>query len=624
MVLSGFKQLPIGTIRPGGWLYKQLTVQRNGLSGNLDRFWPDIKDSKWFGGNADGWERAPYWLDGVVPLAYLLDDREFRDNIDRKMTLIFEKQQEDGWPFQMTDVEKSNYDFWAFFLMAKVVYTYYQATYDPRCIEYLLKLFKALDRAIDKTPLRRWAQYRWFEGVIPLLGLYKITGEDRLLHLGRRLMDQGFNWCDYHRGPMLETPAEKGRWSFDKHVVNNAMAIKANGIAYALTGEQCYLDDLTYAIDRLEQYHGYVTGAFSGDEVLAGKSPVQGTELCAVAEYMYSLEVLIEMFGKGELADRLEKLTFNAWPATFLPDMWSHQYDQQINQTECSVKRDRTWKTNGPESNIYGLQPNFGCCTANLSQGWPKYAASLWMESDDGGLAVVSYAPCTLATSINGVGIEIEVVTEYPFKEQVSIKIRSVKPVSFPLYLRIPKWCKKPVVTGVTFDINRAADGFVKTLVECDGFANKELVIWLPSEIELYKTPQKTVSVVKGPLVYALSIDELKVRINQDDPMKKLPHGDFELYPVSEWRYALDTEYPGAVSDMEFIEYDIIDHCVFAPENAPTAIYTNAFLVEDWGITNGSCDFKQGPVFKKGRSRRIKLIPYGCTNLRITEFPVAK
>ena len=59
-------------IKPSGWLKNQLTIQSEGLSGNLDKMWRDIKDSKWIGGEAKGWERVPYWLDGFIPLAICL------------------------------------------------------------------------------------------------------------------------------------------------------------------------------------------------------------------------------------------------------------------------------------------------------------------------------------------------------------------------------------------------------------------------------------------------------------------------------------------------------------------------------------------------------------------------
>ena len=56
-------------IRPEGWLLNQLKIQAPGLSGNLNKFWSYIKDSRWIGGQAEGWERVPYWLDEFIPLA---------------------------------------------------------------------------------------------------------------------------------------------------------------------------------------------------------------------------------------------------------------------------------------------------------------------------------------------------------------------------------------------------------------------------------------------------------------------------------------------------------------------------------------------------------------------------
>ena len=62
-------------IQPEGWLKRQLGIQAQGLAGNLDQIWPDVRDSAWIGGDREGWERVPYWLDGFIPLAYLLRDQ---------------------------------------------------------------------------------------------------------------------------------------------------------------------------------------------------------------------------------------------------------------------------------------------------------------------------------------------------------------------------------------------------------------------------------------------------------------------------------------------------------------------------------------------------------------------
>ena len=91
-----FSPLPLGEIRPDGWLKRQLRIQADGLSGHLDEFWPDVADSGWIGGNAEGWERGPYWLDGIVPLAFLLDDAKLKAKVQHWIDSILRLQHEDG------------------------------------------------------------------------------------------------------------------------------------------------------------------------------------------------------------------------------------------------------------------------------------------------------------------------------------------------------------------------------------------------------------------------------------------------------------------------------------------------------------------------------------------------
>ena len=84
-------------LKPKGWLYRQLRLEADGLCGNLDRVWPDVRDSAWIGGNSDGWERVPYWLDGFVPLAYLLEDEKLIARVKFYIDSIIKRQEDDGW-----------------------------------------------------------------------------------------------------------------------------------------------------------------------------------------------------------------------------------------------------------------------------------------------------------------------------------------------------------------------------------------------------------------------------------------------------------------------------------------------------------------------------------------------
>ena len=73
---STFRLLPVGAVKPRGWLRRQLQIQAAGLTGHLQDIWPDVgRNSGWLGGTGESWERGPYYVDGLVPLAYLLEDR---------------------------------------------------------------------------------------------------------------------------------------------------------------------------------------------------------------------------------------------------------------------------------------------------------------------------------------------------------------------------------------------------------------------------------------------------------------------------------------------------------------------------------------------------------------------
>ncbi len=612
--------LPLGAIKPSGWLKKQLQIQVDGLSGHLDEFWPDISDSAWFGGKADSWERAPYWLDGAVPLAFLLDDIELKSRIIEYMDMVIGNQDESGWISPAE--ETAQYDLWAVFLVLKPLIQYHDATGDERVPEVVSKTLHWVEDHIDRRPLFNWGKFRWFESLLSIYWLYERTQEDWLLDLAVKLQAQGFDWESFFERFPLTGVTEKGKWTYMGHVVNNAMAIKAPALWWRLTGEEGNRQMVYEMIAKQDKHHGQATGIFSGDECFAGRNPSQGTELCAVVEYQYSLEVLLSILGDPTFGDRLEKVTFNALPATFSPDMWSHQYDQQANQVECSILENRLWTTNGPESNIYGLEPNYGCCTSNLSQGWPKFAANLWMKTKDEGLAAVAYAPNRVSTQIKGVPVTVEVVTDYPFREEIQFKVTVAEPLVFPLHLRIPAWAEAASFRiGETPQVNPDAGTFY--VLEREWIGTTEVELFLPMQPRASRRYNNALTLERGPLVYALKIGEEWKRVNQDEPQRELPHADWEVYPTTPWNYALDLN-EADLGELKFEEIPVGD-VPFSSEGAPVFVRVKGIRIEDWKLENGSAgELPQSPVSITGEPHELILIPYGCTNLRIAEFPTIK
>jgi len=617
-----FKPLPLGSITPGGWLARQLHIQADGLSGHLDEFWPDVGQSQWFGGQAEGWERAPYWLDGVIPLAWSLGDERLKSKVAGYVETIVQGQRSDGWyaPYP-ADASTSRYDLWAILLANKMLAQYHDAAGDDSVFRAVEASLRAMAAGLDRTPLYNWGRFRWFEGLIPVFYVYERTGEGWLLDLAHRLKEQGFDYDEFYRGGEVTSPTpRRGLWTWGKHVVNTGMAIKAGALAWRLEGRDEQRTAASRMIALLDRYHGQASGMFTGDECLAGKNPVQGSELCAVVEFLYSLEIATSTLGDADLADRLERVAFNALPATFKPDMWAHQYDQQANQVQCTLNPDHMWTTNGPESNFYGLEPNYGCCTSNMHQGWPKFTAHLWMETPDAGLAAVAYAPSEARFTSRGVPVAVALDSDYPFRENLSFTVTTERAVSFPLLLRVPNWAENAVM-HVEGEGERALTSGAFHRVEREWHGTTQLSLSLPMRPRVTLRYNEAASVERGPLVYALQIEEDWTRINEDEPGRELPHGDFEVRPASPWNYGILLPEPDMAAALAFEERPVGDR-PFSPEGAGMAARVTGRLLPDWKLEHGwAREIAPGLHESTEPLEQLSLIPYGCTNIRVTEFP---
>jgi len=635
-----FNPLPLGAIEPRGWLRQQLEAQAHGLSGHLDEFWKDVGDnSGWLGGTGESWERGPYYLDGLLPLAYQLGDSALIAKAKRWVDWTLDHQRADG---QIGPA--SNDDWWPRMVMLKVLTQYAEATADARVVPLMTRYFQYELGSLPKRPLRDWGRYRWHDNLYTVLWLYNRTGDRKLLELARMLHEQGYDWqaqfarfrytaktskavLSERRGGM---PSDE---AMQTHGVNNAMALKASPLWYLLTGRAEDRAALDRQLEQLDKYHGLPNGMFSGDEHLAGTDPSQGIELCAVVEEMFSLEQDFAVFGDALLADRLEKVTFNALPATLSNDMWSHQYDQQPNQIACTRAR-RQWSTNGDDSNMFGLQPNFGCCTANLHQGWPKFVSSLWMATDDEGLVVTAYAPNRLRTIAGGAGVEIEETTDYPFRDEVRFTLHLAKPAKFPLTLRIPSW-----TAGTTVKVNHQSkqlpaagcvlpDGQSPATQHCavdrafyridrTWRNNDEVTIHFEAKPRVTHWFHNAATFERGPLVFALPLDaEWKEVKNYAQKSS-----DWELTPTKKWNYAV--QLPPANAECGVSVAETPEGAVpFDQAHPRLTMQVSGRELDGWTMVQNSAGaVPVSPVSANGTTTPLKLVPYGAAKLRITSFP---
>jgi hypothetical protein len=626
-----FQPLPLGSVKPTGWLLDQLKLQAGGLSGHLDEFWPDVEESGWIGGKGEGWERAPYWLDGFIPLAFLTDDERLKRKAKRWVDYILEHPLSDGWlgperglgPFGLKlPSPNAARDPWPQFIILKALAQYQEATGDKRILPAMLKDLWALNSQLDSRHLFDWNYFRWGDLLVSLFWLYDRTKEPWLLEMAYKTANEGYNWPKHFSDlPVKEKSAE---WNWEGHVVNNAMGIKAPALLYRLTGDDRFKKIALNALPELDRYHGEANGLFSGDECLAGKSPSQGTELCAIVETMFSLENSISVLGDVGLADRLEKIAFNALPAAISPDYWTHQYVEQANQAACVFDPNPVYATNSGIANLFGLEPQFGCCTANFHQGWPKFVSHLWMGTPDGGLAAVVYAPSRVETTVSGIAVSVELVTDYPFNENLVFTVRAASPVEFPLYFRVPEWAKGAVLTLPDGSKENLESGsFHKVFRQWNGTATLQL--HLPMSFKVRRGYQDSVSVERGPLVFSLGLKELWKAFR---PFRYEPKGggksDYMLLPESPWNYALALNPQSPEKSLTFQD-GALKGDPFTLEGAPVKVSVEGRRLESWAFVQGAAEPPpQSPVESSSPMEELILVPYGSTRLRMTEFPLLK
>jgi len=623
-----FIALPPGAVEPGGWLRDWCLAARDGYTGHMDEVHQEFKRA-WavdhtMTGNRLNWpngawpyEGGGYWFDGLARLGYVLHDDALIQQAKKRLDVVVDHMNPNSILFlwwlnkNHPDDAKSitcdsGWPIWASGLLGRALAAYYAGSGDPRILQTLEAAYSG-DRNWVRlgggmsSPWPAFQTYTWTGNKQIAEALTTLFSKDN----SSKNTPQG-SWSRYRRMPNPKPGAEA-----NEHGVVFLEGTTPWALGYLWTGNRQYLDATLAWHDLLERIAMQPSGVPVMDEYYGPTGAFRGTETCDVAGYLWSQIVLLSVSGQGRMADRAERALFNAGPATVSRDFKTHVYFQSPNR----VVDNSPPCPHGPGASGCSYKATHSplCCTAALNRIVPNYVMHLWMATYDNGLAAVHYGPCKVsALAGDRVPVEIQCRTDYPFNENIEMRVKPAREATFPLSFRIPGWCNSAEL--------RVNGSSVKATPDGNGFVRVER-LWKPTDTVRLRFPMSVsvktgrdnnaqgapyASVSYGPLLFALPIPDTK-NANTPDPAAK-------------WKYALDVHGEKLGADVS-VERQAMPAKWDWPLGAPLKLRADAVAI-DWNPDPKKPRLPAEPIAKREPAERIMLVPYGCTKFRISMFPV--
>lgn len=596
----------------------------DGMTGRLAELSEFLKpDNGWFGGAKEGWEEQPYWFRGFYSLARLTGDARLLAEASRWIEAVLASQDADGYfgaafHKKVTGThDRVTCDLWPHMVMLDAVIRHHEATGDARIIPFMTRFFTFCRELpddqflIDTTEgFGDWkpdiGRIRAGDMLPHLYWLYNQTGEAWLLSLATRF---------YHR---IRKP--HGEW-LDPHVIHFTQRFAYPGLYATQSRDARHLALSEYWYrQHLGTWGQQPRGIFGADESIRPGcvDPRQGFETCGFGEFSKNFYQLGRLTGQAVYADRVEDLLFNHFPASQPPDLKGLHYLTCSNLPQLDASKAHEFQNKDRQVDYTPWL--YRCCQHNVAMTWPWLVENLWQASADGGLMAWIYSACEVTAAVaGGRTVTVREETNYPFAGLVKLTLTTEGVATFPLYLRIPAWCRgaRVQVNGQAVTVDSRPGQYIR--LERAWRSGDVVTIDLAMALSLTTWPRNgAVTVDRGPLSYSIRIGERWQRYGGTDVWP-----EWEVFPTTPWNYGLALNAKDPLAGFTVIEKGAIADQPWTLDAAPIEITARAKRIPAWKLVNETVDeLRDSPIRSTEPEETITLIPLGCARLRMSCLPV--
>mgnify|MGYP004677361229 CR=1 FL=1 len=641
------RTLPLGSVHAEGWVRDQLIRSKNGMGGHLDELEPDMianpyincsTDEKW-GDVKAGWGAeisGNFWY-GLIMLAFALDDPELKAKAENWVNGVLKNQRPNGYMGTYTDSDNvmDDYNAWGTDCGMKAMLAYYEATGREDVLEAVHRCmlwFCNTWTGNNKT------RYGGLVIVECMSWCYMYTGD-------KRLLDFAYDYIDFINRNDIYLISQNSLRSPElvynsQHAAGYACDLWVYAAAYKAGGDKLNLEAVENAIAKLKKHSlGLNGGLPSFAEYLGPVYSSVETEYCSYAFFESALIHTAEASGNPEYIDLVERIIFNGAQGARKKDERAIAYMSSGNQffaTDESCHYINDMQQYAP---VYPTS----CCPVTSCWVIPDYVRSMAM-TDGRGYYLSAYGPA----SINCGEFSLHEETEYPFRDTIKFTVSAKAAVKTALNFRIPGWCADAELTLNGEKLNAAPKAGTFFEIErewCDGDV---IVLRLPMKVNVRQLDdgemcaRYPMALEYGPLLFSFHLPEVWIPV-PGSPRTPLPEGwswwnvvpdcpsdprgdmyeqnGLRRYSMVTWNIAIDEKIKP-----EDIKVELCDGGGYVWEDPKVKLHLPAYkaLYAYQPYTRKTVETYSGQLDVYGDSYEVELVPYGCTNLRLTYIPRAK